>query len=106
MRREPTPAEARLWSRLKNRQFDGLKFRRQVPIGPYIADFLCKEFKLVVEVDGGQHSQSVTYDKRRDEWLNVHGWRILRLWNNHVLEDVESALEHIRIATAGGVPPS
>ncbi len=104
MRREPTPAEARLWSSLRGRRLDGLKFRRQVPVGPYIADFLCKDLKLIVEVDGGQHAEN-SYDRRRDEWLAAHGWRVLRLWNDHVMGDVESALEHIRIAASGGVPP-
>ena len=60
--------------------------------------------KLIVEVDGGQHA-SGDHDRRRDEWLMTHGWRVMRLWNNHVLDDLESALEHIPIVVAGGVPP-
>ena len=104
MRREMTPAEYRLWSHLRDRRLDGLKFRRQVPLGPYIVEFLCKEEKLVVEVDGGQHSESA-YDARRDAWLKAEGYCVLRLWNDHVLESTDDAIERIRLVIAGGEPP-
>ncbi|WP_375597912.1 endonuclease domain-containing protein [Devosia sp. Naph2] len=84
MRREPTEAERRLWLLLRDRRFSGFKFRRQVPIGPYIADFVCYDVKLIIEADGSQHAES-TRDLARDAELVRRGFRLLRLWNNDVL---------------------
>lgn len=95
MRRNFTDAEMKLWKRLRNRQTVGEKFRRQQPIGKYIVDFVCPERKLVVEVDGGQHGEQVSYDNERTAWLESEGYRILRFWNNEVLEDVEIVLDVI-----------
>lgn len=100
LRQDQTPAEARLWAHLRNRRLDGCKFRRQLPIGRYIADFACKELKLVVEVDGSQHTESA-YDAERDAWLNAHGWRVLRFWNNDVLSETGGALDTIVDAIRG-----
>ena len=104
MRREPTEAERRLWSKLRNYGL-GVRFVRQRPIGPYIADFACRAAKLVVELDGGQHGTE--YDKRRDAYLASTGYRVLRFWNPEVLANTEGVLETIRLALMEqGVNPS
>jgi len=95
MRKNFTDAEQKLWKRLRNRQTDGEKFRRQQPIGKYIVDFVCPERKLIVEVDGGQHREQIAYDDERTAWLESGGSRVLRFWNNEVLEDVEVVLDVI-----------
>ncbi len=92
LRREMTEAERRLWSALRGRRFSEFKFRRQVPIGPYIADFLCFSHKVIVEVDGGQHSESVA-DEKRDAWLKAQGFFVLRFWNGEVLRDRTSVFD-------------
>ena len=84
LRANMTDAERRLWFLLRNRQLDGHKFRRQHPIGAFVADFVCIERRLIIELDGGQHAGS-TYDARRTAWLEDHGWQIVRFWNNDVL---------------------
>ena len=88
LRREMTDAERRLWSILRNRQIASSRFRRQVPIGPYIADFACLEVRLVIELDGGQHDRSLS-DARRDAFLRRQHFRVLRFWNNEVLQNLE-----------------
>lgn len=103
MRRETTDAERALWSILRDRQLDGWKFRRQAPIGPYIADFLCYEARLIIEADGGQHSDNL-YDANRDAWLKREGFAILRLWNNDLLTNPEGVASTI-LATLN-TPPS
>ncbi len=94
MRREPTEAERRLWLALRGRRFLSWKFRRQVPIGPWIADFVCFEARLVIEVDGGQHAENVR-DAARDRWFAAEGFRVLRLWNHEVLAASETALDAV-----------
>jgi very-short-patch-repair endonuclease len=91
LRQNPTEAEIRLWSKLRLKQIGGHRFRRQVPIGPYIADFACLERRLVIEVDGGQHSESGT-DDVRTAWLERQGFRVLRFWNNDVLGNTDGVL--------------
>ena len=88
LRRNQTDAEKFLWSTLRNRQLNGYKFKRQVPVGIYIADFLCQEAMLIVELDGGQHAEQQDYDQRRTHWLESQGFRVLRLWNNDVLLNI------------------
>jgi len=88
LRKDMTDAERALWRLLRQRQINGLRFRRQVPIDHYIVDFACLEARLVIEVDGGQHSESQT-DKMRDAYLRSQGFRVLRLWNNDVLSNRE-----------------
>ncbi len=109
MRREPTDAERKMWLALRGRRFAGFKFRRQVPIGPYIADFACLSRRLVVELDGGQHADS-RRDPLRDLWLAGKGFRVHRVWNTEfltrpgdVLDGIWHALEE---QAAGGVLPS
>jgi very-short-patch-repair endonuclease len=91
LRVNQTDAETVLWNRLRNRQIDGHKFARQVPIASYICNFVCRERRLVVEVDGGQHSESAS-DEIRDRRLNEDGYRVLRFWNNDVLGNLEGVL--------------
>nr|WP_298126032.1 DUF559 domain-containing protein [uncultured Pseudoxanthomonas sp.] len=88
LRRDMTLAERKLWSILCRRQLEGFRFRRQVPIGPYIADFACLEGALVVEVDGGQHMDAET-DCARDAFLRGKGFHVLRFWNNEILANLE-----------------
>jgi very-short-patch-repair endonuclease len=92
-----TDAERRLWSVLRGRRCDDYKFRRQVPVGRYVADFICYEHRLIVEVDGSQHDESAR-DKTRDAWLASQGFRLLRLWNRDVLLDTDGALLSILAA--------
>jgi very-short-patch-repair endonuclease len=89
MRSAPTEAEERLWGAVRNRRLGKLKFRRQVPVGSYIADFVCMEAKLIVEVDGTQHAES-RRDVKRDIDLNERGFRVLRFWNDDVMRDLDS----------------
>jgi very-short-patch-repair endonuclease len=96
-----TDAERKLWHALRARQFAATKFRRQVPIGPYIADFLCYEVRLVIEVDGGQHAESMR-DSLRDRWFERNMFRVLRFWNNEVLNNLEGVTAAILSAVAAG----
>ncbi|MGH8611057.1 MAG: endonuclease domain-containing protein, partial [Gammaproteobacteria bacterium] len=98
LRKNSTDAERCLWSRLRGRRLDGVKFRRQQVLGPYVVDFLCLEPKLVIEVDGGQHAEQVSNDLRRTEYLKVLGYRVLRFWHHEVLGDPDAVLESIRAA--------
>jgi very-short-patch-repair endonuclease len=92
LRLTPTDAEMRLWSRLRRKQLEGFRFRRQHPLGPYVVDFFCAEATLIVEVDGGQHA----YDgERRTRWLEARGYRVIRFWNNDVLANTEGVLHTI-----------
>jgi very-short-patch-repair endonuclease len=94
LRRNMTDAETALWQRLRRRQLQGHRFRRQCPIGPWIADFACLERRLVVEVDGGQHAGSQR-DADREAWLHRQGFVVLRFWNNEVLEHIEGVCDMI-----------
>jgi very-short-patch-repair endonuclease len=103
LRENLTEAERRIWYRLRDRRLYGLKFRRQVPIGPFIVDFASREHSLVVEIDGGQHSAFAKTDDRRTAWLERHGWRVIRFWNNDVMDNTDGVLWSI--ARACGVDP-
>jgi very-short-patch-repair endonuclease len=98
LRSNQTDAEQCLWYFLRAQRFMELKFKRQMPIGQYIVDFVCYEQKLIIEVDGGQHQENVDYDQSRSKWLQDQGYTVLRFWNNEVLQQTESVLEAIRIA--------
>lgn len=100
-RANDTEAEARLWQALKDRRLGGWKWRRQVPRGRYIVDFYCAEAKLVVELDGGQHSEQVAYDTRRTAQLNAEGQRVLRFWNSDVLTNRDGVCWTILNACGG-----
>ena len=95
LRRDETDAERKLWARLRNRRFAGVKFRRQHRIGPFIADFCCVECRLVVELDGGQHATRTESDQRRTEFLGGQGYRVLRFWDNEVMNEFDAVLERI-----------
>jgi len=90
-----TDAERLLWKHLRLRQIEGFKFRRQQPIDDYIVDFVCLEKRLIIEVDGGQHSEKSLYDSERDEWLKSQGFSVLRFWNHQVLKDIEAVKDLI-----------
>ena len=92
-----------MWQRLRAGQLYGLKFRRQVPIGPYIVDFFCPGVRLVVEIDGVTHV-GATRDGIRDRWLEGEGYRVLRVWNNEVMGNLEGVLELIRQVARGENP--
>jgi very-short-patch-repair endonuclease len=91
LRSRMSDAERKLWYALRDRRFAGFKFRRQVPVGPFIADFVCFEQRLVIEVDGGQHADS-SQDRRRDRWFAANDFRVLRFWNNEVLSNLEGVM--------------
>ena len=95
LRTNATDAERRLWRHLRQRQIDGFRFRRQQPIGPYFVDFFCPEAKLILELDGGQHTMREAADEARTEWLEARGYRVLRFWNNDVLQNTEGVLVRI-----------
>ncbi len=105
LRRDETAAERKLWSALRNRQLGGHKFRRQVPLGRFVADFACYDEKLVVELDGGQHAERQDGDVERTAWLENKGFRVLRFWNNEVLENLEGVLTTIAQALENQKPP-
>jgi len=106
LRTAMTEAEQYLWRSLRLRQFDGCKFRRH-PLGHYVVDFVCVEAKLVVEVDGGQHSERQEYDASRTEWLRQKGSRVLRFWNHEAMNDIEAVRTVIWEALhKGSQPPS
>jgi len=97
LRKRQTDAENLIWRHLRGKQVNGLKFRRQHPIGKYIVDFVCLEKLLILEIDGGQHSIEKEKDSQRDNWLMAEGYRILRFWNNDVLGNLPGVLETIRL---------
>jgi very-short-patch-repair endonuclease len=101
LRTASTDAERRLWSLLRNHRLDGHEFRRQHPIGLYIADFACAERMLIVEADGGQHADNPA-DQRRTELLQGQGWRVARFWNNDILRNTEGVAAAIRQALDSG----
>ena len=95
-RREPTPAERRLWAQLRLQQLDGVRFRRQYAIGRYIVDFCSPASKLIIELDGGQHLAQQAEDSERASFLESQGFRVLRFWNNQVMNDLEGVIRAIR----------
>ena len=98
LRRNPTEAEKRLWWRIRQKQVQGCRFRRQAPIGKYIVDFVCYAPRLVIEVDGGQHDTERYRDEARARWLEREGFRVLRFWNNEVLENTDGVVQEIEAA--------
>ena len=100
LRREQTDAERALWTRLRNRQLQGVRFRRQQPIGTYVVDFVSLEKRIIIDIDGGQHDKEVTRrsDEARTRWLRERQYEVLRFWNDEVLNNLEGALEAIAVA--------
>ena len=101
LRRELTDAERAIWQLLRSHQIEHFRFRRQVPIGRYIADFVCHEAQLIIEIDGGQHDPTLRDELARTQFLESQGYRILRFWNNDVLANPEGVhtviVEHLRL---------
>jgi len=104
LRANMTEAERKLWSHIHDRQVLGFKFVRQLPVGPYIADFACREADLIIELDGGQHSES-SRDDQRTAALADHGYALVRFWNNDVLTNTEGVLEAIAAHLAKAPSP-
>jgi len=102
LRQDETEAEYRLWNELRNRLLNGHKFTRQVPLGPYVADFVCREKCLVIELDGAQHSGSLS-DVVRSRWLNEKGYSVLRFWNDEILRERRAVLDTILAVLAGEI---
>ena len=98
LRKNLTQQERILWNILRNHQFYGLEFRRQYPIGDYIVDFICRDKKLIIEVDGGQHNrtESIVYDENRTKFLEEKGYRVLRFWNNEIDNNLEGVWEKLK----------
>ncbi|MCA1456167.1 endonuclease domain-containing protein, partial [Bradyrhizobium sp. BRP22] len=103
LRANQTDAETVLWNRIRSRQIDGHKFVRQQPISGYVCDFVCRERLLIIEVDGGQHSESAS-DATRDRRLTEEDYKVLRFWNNDVLGNLEGVLSTIQAELRGGSP--
>ena len=104
LRKSQTDAERRLWGLLRNRRLAGFKFRRQYPIPPYIADFVCVEAGLVIEIDGGQHASDQIRDEERSQVLKSVGYRTVRFWNNDVLLRTSEVLEAILLELGNPSP--
>jgi adenine-specific DNA-methyltransferase len=98
LRKQATDAERHLWHYLRRRQLAGHRFRRQVPICGYIADFACLEAKLAIELDGGQHADRRCYDEHRDRRIAAAGFHVLRFWDHQVLQETQAVLESILTA--------
>jgi very-short-patch-repair endonuclease len=96
LRKRQTRAEELLWRNLRARQLEDAKFRRQVPLGDYIVDFISFEKKIIIELDGGQHAETTASDATRDAWLRGRGYNVLRFWDNEVFQNMEGILEVIR----------
>ena len=96
LRKNMTEAEKLFWYHVRDRQLSGYKFRRQLPVGPYVADFACLETKLIVEIDGGQHNGSLG-DIKRDADLNTAGFKVARYWNNDVLNNIDGVLSTLTL---------
>jgi very-short-patch-repair endonuclease len=105
LRQNMTVAERRVWQILRLHRMEGYKFRRQVPIGRYIADFVCHEARLIVEIDGGQHDRSSSEEGSRTHFLKGQGYRVLRFWNNEVLENPDGVYKTI-VDELGRITPS
>ena len=99
LRKTMTKSEVILWQNLRREQLGGFKFRRQVPVGPFVADFACVELKLIVEVDGATHAEDneISYDAQRTRFLEAQGWRVLRVLNTDIYEGLDGVLELLRL---------
>jgi very-short-patch-repair endonuclease len=104
LRREMTDAERKVWRMLRLHQVDGQKFRRQVPIGRYIADFICHDARLIIEIDGSQHDAALPDEAERTRFLEREGYRVLRFWNNEVLTNLEGVYDVIAAALSKPSP--
>ena len=92
LRNNATAAERKLWPHLSARKLHGIRFNRQFPVGQFICDFVSREKRLVIEIDGGHHATNVEYDSRRTRFLNSQGYVVLRFWNNDVIDNLDGVL--------------
>ena len=106
LRNNATKAERGLWRHLKNRQLCGVRFNRQVPIGPFICDFVARSARLIIELDGGQHAVRTDEDESRTKFLGKQGYRVLRFWNNEVLGNIEGVMRVIEEALSNMPSPN
>ena len=106
LRRRQTDAEKQLWKTLRSRHFESYKFRRQKPIGPYYVDFVCLEQKLIIEIDGGQHGWQQKKDEQRTVYLNQKGFKVIRFWNNDILENLEGVMTMLKRELEETLTPS
>ena len=106
LRREQTDAERKFWWKVRDRRLGGFKFKRQYPIGPYVADFVCLEKMLIVELDGSQHGEHAAHDAARDSFLAEKGFRVVRIWNADFLRNQEGTADFIFHLLGGGEAPS
>ncbi len=106
LRNNATPAERLLWRQLSRRQLNGWKFSRQMPVGPFVCDFMCRELGLVIEIDGGQHSENPG-DATRTAYIESEGFRVVRYWNNEVRDNLPGVIENLRalLDRAHPLPP-
>ena len=105
LRSNVTDCERLLWLELRKRRFDGHKFSRQIPVGPFVCDFICRRAKLVIELDGGQHSANAEADEARTRFLEHAGYRVIRFWNHDVIENMDGVLQTIGSALKACPPP-
>jgi very-short-patch-repair endonuclease len=98
LRKEPTPAERKLWAYLRGNKLNGVNFRRQHSFGDYIVDFVSVKKKLVIELDGSQHLEQEEYDVERTKYLELLGYKVIRFWNNDVMNDIEGVVRAIEMA--------
>ena len=98
LRKEPTPAEKKLWAYLRGNKLNGINFRRQHAIGNFIPDFVSVKKKLVIELDGSQHIDQKDYDLERTRYLESQGYKVIRFWNNDVMNDIEGVIRAIEVA--------
>ena len=98
LRKEPTPAEIKLWARLRGNKLNGVSFRRQHAIGNYVPDFCSPKAKLIIELDGSQHLEQDEYDTERTKYLESQGYKVVRFWNNEVIKEIENVMRAILFA--------
>ena len=106
LRGNATDCERLLWLELRQRRFGGHKFSRQIPVGPYVCDFVCRRSGLVIELDGGQHADAAAADERRTRYLEAQGYRVVRFWNHEVLQNMNGVLQTIGLALEACPPPN
>ncbi len=98
LRKEPTPAERKLWSVLRGNKISGVSFRRQHAIGNYIPDFVAIKQKLIIELDGSQHLEQEDYDSERTRYFESLGYKVIRFWNNQIINDINSVVRKIMLS--------
>lgn len=106
LRRNATEAERTLWRGISARKLAGVRFNRQFPVGQFICDFVSREYRLVIEIDGGQHALAKDYDSRRTRFLEAQGYTVIRFWNNEVMDNLDGVLTRIENTLADMPSPT